>query len=97
MPQRRSVQMPDWPRGMSEPLAALYVSLSLSQFRLEVKEKRAPQPGRITRGRQIWLKDDLDEYLDRVFDRRDSRQEGTVVEQGAGFTSLREDLERWQG
>ena len=66
-PVIRQKPLPDWPRGMSEPLAAAYVGLSVSSFRSEVKAGRAPQPSFITRRRKVWLKDSLDGYLDRLF------------------------------
>ncbi len=58
--------LPGWPRGLREDLAAGYVGLSEAAFRSEVKAGRAPQPVRITRARLIWLRDDLDRYLDRL-------------------------------
>ena len=54
------------PRGLREAAAAEYVGLSDSAFRAEVKAGRAPRPVQITRGRVIWLKDDLDGWLDRL-------------------------------
>lgn len=90
-PAPRARILPDWPRGMSEPLAASYVGLSTSQFRLEVNAGRAPAPGRITERRKIWLKEDLDAYLDRVF----GRTKPAPVQQPA--VSLREELESWRG
>ena len=86
----RFAALPNWPRGMSEPLAASYVGLSASQFRLEVGAGRAPRPGRITERRKIWLKEDLDAYLDRVFGRTRSPPPEHAV-------SLREELESWAG
>ena len=57
--------LPGWPRGLSEPLAAAYVGLGVSTFRREVDAGRAPKPARLTPGRMVWLRDDLDAYLDR--------------------------------
>jgi predicted DNA-binding transcriptional regulator AlpA len=61
-PDRR---LPDWPRGMREALAADYVGLSFSTFRREWSEGRAPGPVHLTPGRQVWLREDLDRWLDR--------------------------------
>ena len=58
-----------WPRGMRLPVAAAYIGLSESAFRGGVKSGKLPQPKRLTRRRDIWLKDDLDNFLDRLFDR----------------------------
>ncbi len=59
-------RLPGWPRGLGEELAAAYIGLSVTAFRTEVAAKRAPQPFWLTRGRKAWLKDALDEYLDRL-------------------------------
>lgn len=64
-------RLPDWPRGMREPLAAEYVGLSFSTFRREWTESRAPGPVLLTRGRQVWLREDLDRWLDRKAGRLD--------------------------
>jgi predicted DNA-binding transcriptional regulator AlpA len=58
-------RLPDWPRGMREALAADYVGLSFSTFRREWSEGRAPAPVHLTPGRQVWLREDLDQWLDR--------------------------------
>ncbi|KAA5609133.1 hypothetical protein F1189_25850 [Rhodovastum atsumiense] len=58
--------MPHWPRGLSEDLAAAYVGLSSSTFRREVGAGRAPASVRLTPGRQVWLREDLDAWLDRL-------------------------------
>jgi predicted DNA-binding transcriptional regulator AlpA len=58
--------LPDWPRGMSEYLAASYVGLGVSTFRREWSADRAPRPVQLTPGRQVWLREDLDAYLDRL-------------------------------
>ena len=91
MSGRRDIALPGWPRGLSEPLAAAYVGLSESQWRIEVNDGRAPQPQRITPGRKIWLKDDLDTYLDRLFGKPHSQPQ----EASLPATSLRKDLEEW--
>lgn len=60
---------PGWPRGLSVGLAAKYVSLSESAFLASVDAGHAPAPAWITKGRKIWLRDDLDGWLDRLFAR----------------------------
>ena len=60
------IQVPAWPRGLSEELAAAYIGLSVSSLRSEVRAGRAPQPVRITPKRLIYLRDKLDAYLDRI-------------------------------
>ena len=54
---------------MRLPVAAAYVGLSESAFRGGVRSGKLPQPKRVTTRRDIWLKDDLDNFLDRLFDR----------------------------
>ncbi len=55
---------PAWPRGLGEPLAAQYVGLSQSQFGLMWRRGDAPQPVKLTVRRQVWLREDLDHWLD---------------------------------
>jgi len=60
-------ERPSWvPRALREEDAAYYLSLSPSTFRSEVAVGRIPAPIRLTVGRQAWLRDDLDAYLDRL-------------------------------
>ncbi len=57
---------PPWPpRGLPEEQAAYYVGLSASTFRREVGAGHAPAPVRLTAGRQVWLRDQLDAWLDQ--------------------------------
>ena len=58
--------LPGWPRGLSEGLAAAYVGLSQSQFRKFVDQENAPQPVPFPCKRVIWLREDLDAWLDRL-------------------------------
>jgi predicted DNA-binding transcriptional regulator AlpA len=58
--------LPGWPRGMRAEFAAAYVGLSISSFRTEVARGRAPKPINLTLKRLVWLKDDLDGWLDRL-------------------------------
>lgn len=63
--------LPGWPRGLREEFAAEYVGLSATTWRGEWKAGRAPQPVHITVGRQVWLRDDLDRWLDAKAGRAD--------------------------
>ena len=56
--------LPGWPRGMSERLAAAYVGLSRSFIRHLYRMGEFPAPVSLTRGRQVWFREDLDEWLD---------------------------------
>jgi predicted DNA-binding transcriptional regulator AlpA len=48
-----------WPRLMRAPMAAAYLSISLSMFFAEVKARRLPQPKRIGRC-VLWDRRELD-------------------------------------
>lgn len=93
MPDRRPI--PAWPRGLREELAAEYVGLSVPTLRREVAAGRAPKPTRLTRGRQVWLRDDLDAWLDRMAGRApasaaaDPWQE--AIDGGSGDPAIRPD------
>lgn len=68
MTTRPSRHIPDaWPRGMRDDVAAAYVGLSRSTFLREVQAGAAPEPCNITNGRRIWLRDQLDDWLDELF------------------------------
>ncbi len=54
-----------WPRGMSEALAAEYVGLSVSTIRAARVRRDFPEPVPLTPGRIVYLREDLDAYLDR--------------------------------
>jgi predicted DNA-binding transcriptional regulator AlpA len=56
--------LPDWPLGLSEALAAAYLGISASLFRREWEARRMPQPIRLTRGRQVWHRQQLTAWLD---------------------------------
>ena len=53
--------IPYWPRGMSDALAAAYVGLSKSGF---LSDPTIPGPVWIKKGRRVWLREDLDAWLD---------------------------------
>ncbi len=57
--------LPDWPRGLREPLAAAYVGLSMTTMRVELMADRFPKPVCLTPGRQVWLREHLDRWLDQ--------------------------------
>ena len=59
-------RMPNWLRGMKVEIAAAYIGLSISTFLSLVAGGRAPWPTWITPGRKIWLREDLDLWLDRM-------------------------------
>ncbi len=59
---------------MRLPVAAAYIGLSASAFRGGVKSGSLPKPKRVTHRRDIWLKDDLDKFLDALFDRLGEEQ-----------------------
>jgi predicted DNA-binding transcriptional regulator AlpA len=46
-------------------LAASYVGLSVGSIANERKAGRFPEPVSLTRGRIVWLREDLDAWLDR--------------------------------
>lgn len=64
-PRIRHEHMPHWPRGLKIDLASVYVGLSQSTFRSQVDAREIPAPIRLTPGRLVWLREDLDNYLDR--------------------------------
>ena len=55
--------LPGWPRGLREDLAAAYVGLGATSFR-EAMEADGVQPVWVTRGRRVWLREDLDRWLE---------------------------------
>lgn len=59
MTAARDNPLPGWPRGMREDIAAEYVGLSPATLRSQVAATR------LTPGRIVYLKEDLDAYLDR--------------------------------
>jgi hypothetical protein len=55
--------LPGWPRGMSDQLAAGYVGLGVTTFR-EAMAEAGIAPVWLTKGRRVWLREDLDRWLD---------------------------------
>lgn len=92
MAERR---LPDWPRSMSDDLAAAYTGVSVTTFRAEVAAGRAPAPIRLTLKRIAWLREDLDGWLDRLAGRvaaspPDSHDwQGALKRNGARETATR--------
>ena len=56
-------------------LAAEYVGLSGSTIQAERKAGRFPQPVKLTPGRIVWYREDLDAWLDQKGGRRDGSGE----------------------
>ena len=55
--------LPHWPRGLGKPQAAAYLSVSTSLFDKLLLEGAVPPGRKISEGRTIWLKEELDDYL----------------------------------
>jgi hypothetical protein len=55
--------LPYWPRGLSDQLAASYVGLGVTTFREAMAEAGVTAVW-LTRGRRVWLREDLDRWLD---------------------------------
>lgn len=65
MQQRaETASFPFYPRGLREEHAALYVGLGVSSFRTLVTAGDMPGPVWLTRGRKVWLREQLDRWLD---------------------------------
>ncbi len=87
MPSR----LPDaWPRGMPQEVAAAYLGVSESTLRSQVDVGAAPEPVRIGR-RIVWLREDLDAYLDRLANRASAPRSAVMeaIERGKGRAALR--------
>lgn len=56
--------LPHWPRRLRAALAAAYVGLSETKFRLEVAAGRLPAPEH-DGGNRLWYREELDAALDR--------------------------------
>ena len=56
--------LPNWPRVLSEDLAAAYVSLSATTLRALRAAGDFPQPIALTAHRLGWLREDLDAWVD---------------------------------
>ncbi len=70
-----------WGRGLRKRLAAKYGGLGPSTFDREVSAGRAPQPVNLTPGCKVWLREELDDYLDAAAERRvdtESADEGIL-------------------
>jgi predicted DNA-binding transcriptional regulator AlpA len=57
-------EMPDWPYGMSAPLAASFCGISVTTFKLKVLAGEAPKPVAISNRRVVWRRRDLQAWLD---------------------------------
>ena len=56
--------LPGWPRGLSAPLAAAYIGLSVSQL-LVLESEGEFKATWLTKGRKVYLREQLDSFLDR--------------------------------
>lgn len=54
--------LPDWPRAMGAALAAAYLDIAELTFHKRVATE--VRSVRITPGRVVWLREDLDRWLD---------------------------------
>lgn len=62
-------RLPDWPRGLSDQFAAAYVGLGVITFR-EAMAQAGVNPVWLTKGRRVWLREDLDRWLDGLAGRQ---------------------------
>ena len=58
--------LPGWPRALKLELDTAYCGLSRNTFLREVDAGRAPAARRLTAGRKVWLREELDAWLDRA-------------------------------
>lgn len=56
---------PDWPRGLSRPLAAAYVGVSESTFDKMVRERLMPKP-KLIFSRLVWDRVAVDQYFEAL-------------------------------
>lgn len=55
-----------WPRGLNRVQAANYLGISSSTFQRLVDTKAIPRGKRITKGRLVWDRVELDHYFDHI-------------------------------
>ena len=84
--------LPGWPRGMRVDQAAAYCGISRSSLHQLVAAGDAPKPVKLTRGIAVWLKEDLDAWLDRRANRAPASAPGNSwdVPDGHGPPPLRQ-------
>lgn len=58
-------RLPGWPRAMRVELAAAYCGISRSSLHALADAGDAPKPVKLTAGIAVWLREDLDAWLDR--------------------------------
>lgn len=63
--RRSDAPLPFTPRGMRAGHAALYVGVSPSAWRELVRRGEAPSPIYLSDRIPVWLREDLDRWLDR--------------------------------
>jgi hypothetical protein len=59
--REKALAMPDWPRGMNIVIAAAYCGIGKSLL-----SRDGPKPIKIGAKRLVWLREDLDKWLDRL-------------------------------
>ena len=67
-PKKLPTIIPEWPRGLKCDLAASYVGISEALLRRESAAGRAPPAVKMAPGRIVWLREDLDRWLDLARD-----------------------------
>jgi len=65
-----------WPRGLSRDLAATYLGISRSSFQKLVDAGTMPRGKRITKGRVVWDREELDHHFDHI--EEDAKEERHV-------------------
>ncbi|OFX10847.1 MAG: hypothetical protein A2516_00340 [Alphaproteobacteria bacterium RIFOXYD12_FULL_60_8] len=71
------------PYAMGAKVAAAYVGVSLNTFLREVDSGRAPRPIKLTEGRKVWRRNDLEAWVDAKAGIRPSSVERWTVIPGA--------------
>ena len=67
-----------WPRGLSVSEAAQYLGISRSTFTKLVAAKQMPRGKRISEGRLVWDRSELDHVFDHID--TDEEKEQTIVQ-----------------
>lgn len=69
-------QTTSWPRGLSRDQAATYLGISRSSFQKLVDSGVMPRGKRITKGRVVWDRAELDHHFDHI--KEDAKEESHV-------------------
>lgn len=79
MRKRPRIPAGSWPRLMTAPVAAGYVGeSSVDTFRSRVSAIY-PRPHHVQGRGELWLREDLDEAIDRLFERLDITDAAEVL------------------